>query len=164
MKLYLLALTFMLSCAQISAQVNLTHSRQSGYYTYIYKLNDQEALTLVSQEKPVITDAMMHNLVDSVLVDRPVLNIKFPFGTYLYVTPKGGYFDYHIESVQNIRLIFVSNRNDFQFLITDTAGNEITDADVWAGRGRKIAYDATAGLYVGKASKRSRFITVNYKS
>lgn len=65
MKIRLVFLFFFFLSISVLAQSRLNNSRQIGFYTYIYKLTDQEMFSLAGEGKWVINDGFLHTLIDS---------------------------------------------------------------------------------------------------
>jgi TonB-dependent SusC/RagA subfamily outer membrane receptor len=144
-----------------NAQNKLSASRQSGHYTYIYKLTDKEAYAVAAGSAAAVNDAFMHSLVDSFRVDtKKTYPKKMPFGHYLYVTPVANNLVYSLEQVGNVNLQFVNNLKDFQFRITDLKGMQVSSAEVRIGKNKKVKYDQKAGLYVSKKGIKPNVIVV----
>jgi TonB-dependent SusC/RagA subfamily outer membrane receptor len=145
------------------AQKKLSNSPQSGAYTFIYKLTDQEAFKVASKTKSSINDGFLHTLVDSFYhADHKPYPRELPFGNYLYVTAVKNQLSYRLNPVNNVNLQFINNRKDFQFTVTDLKGMPLTDAEVKAGKGKTIKYDVRAGLYAAGSAAKIRVITVRY--
>lgn len=146
------------------AQKKLSSSPQSGAYTFIYKLTDQEAFNVAYRTNSVINDRFFHTLADSFYhAGNKPYSRKLPYGNYLYVRAVKNELQYRLQSENNVNLQFINNRKDFQFTLTDLKGNPITDAVVKAGKGKTIRYDKQAGLYSAKSAAKIRVITVKYK-
>lgn len=143
-------------------QNKLSNSAQSGHYTYIYKLTDQEAFTIASSGKKFVNDGFLHTVIDSFYHTKPYIK-KLPYGSYLQVRALKNQLDYKLVAENNVNLQFINNKKNFQFTITDLKGNQVKDANVKAGKGKKIAYDHQAGLYVAGSLQKLAVITVKYK-
>lgn len=145
------------------AQKRLTVSSQSGAYTFIYKLTDQEAFNIASKTKSIINDSFFHTLVDSFYNanNKPYAR-KLPYGNYLYVRAVKNELFYRLGPENNVNLQFINNRKDFQFSLTDMKGNLIKDAVVSVGRGRGIKFNEQAGLYSTGSAAKLAVITVKY--
>ncbi|WP_316813320.1 carboxypeptidase regulatory-like domain-containing protein [Pedobacter heparinus] len=146
------------------AQKKLSSSQQSGSYTFIYKLTDQEAFNVAYRTKSVINDSFFHTLVDSFYNagNKPYAR-KLPFGNYLYVRAVKNELQYRLNPENNVNLQFINNRKDFQFTVTDLKGKPVTDAVVKAGKHKTIRYDKQAGLYSAGSAAKHPIITVKYQ-
>jgi TonB-dependent SusC/RagA subfamily outer membrane receptor len=164
----ILTLLFFLITPTLFAQKALTKSRTSGFYTYIYKLTDNEAFQIASKSSSIINDSFLHTLVDS-LKNDPVKDVStkkpdqnFPVGHYLYVTPVKNKFIYQLLPVNNVNLLFINNQKDFQFIVTDLKGNPIKNAEVLVGR-KTASFKGVSNLFEFKSPKKEGVITINYE-
>lgn len=153
-------LLFLASCNFIFAQQNLTASRTSSYYKYIYKLTDREAHEIASNPILEIKESFLHTVVDSFYNKPGGYQKKLPFGNYLYVTADKNKLKYESVSVANVRVAKVSNNNDFQFVVMDLNGKLIEDAEVKIGKGRHVPFDKKANLYLTSLRSKESFLTV----
>lgn len=164
MKKLLSIILFLIAVSQVFAQKKLTKSRQSGYYTYIYKLTDSESHAIALKANAAINDAFLHTVVDSFYYDpKAVYKGKLPFGNYLFVTPVKNQFIYSLKTVGNVQLNFINDLKYVQFSLTDLQGTAITDAEVKIGKRKKVKYDHEAQLYLTKKVPKEKFIAVSYQ-
>jgi len=153
-------LLFLASCNFLFAQQNLTGSRTSSYYKYIYKLTDKEALEIAKNPNLKIKESFLHTVIDSFYYERSWYKKKLPFGNYLYVNAERNKLRYASVAIANVRLERVSNNKDFQFVVVDLNGKLIEDAEVKIGDGGRIPFIRKANLYVTSLKSKSTFITV----
>lgn len=145
------------------AQKKLTSSRDAGYYTYIYKITDQEAFAIAAKSSDVVNDGFLHNRVDSFYTDRQLPVLKpMAYGNYLYVSALKNEIKYSLKSFQNVNLEFINNRIDFQFAVTDLNGNPIRNAEVSIGKGKSVKFDEEAQLYITGKGQKTKVITVKH--
>ncbi|MDO7742684.1 MAG: hypothetical protein MUP99_02890, partial [Pedobacter sp.] len=164
MKRLLSIILFLIAVSQVFAQKRLTKSRQSGYYTYIYKLTDSESLAIALKANGAIDDTFLHSVVDSFYYDpKAVYKGKLPFGNYLFVTAVKNQFIYSLKTVSNVQLNFINDLKYVQFSLTDLQGTAITDAGVKIGKRKKVKYDPEAQLYLTKKVPKEKFIAVSYQ-
>jgi len=164
MKKLLSIILLLMAVSQAFAQKKLTKSRQSGYYTYIYKLNDSESRAIALKANAAIDDTFLHTVVDSFYYDpKTVYKGKLPFGNYLFVTPVKNQFIYSLKTVSNVQLNFINDLKYVQFSLTDLEGTAVTDAGVKIGKRKKVKYDPEAQLYLTKNIPEEKFITVSYQ-
>lgn len=161
MKLRLFLSLFLLFSFKVDAQQTLTKSRQSGSYTYIYRLTDQETFKLALNGREAIDDSFMHTVVDSFEIGKNYRK-TLPYGNYLYATPIKNKWNYRLEDVRNVDVAFVNNQKDFQFYVKDLYGNLITDALVQVGK-RKAKLDEKTGLYQSSYKHKQQVIKVHYQ-
>ena len=162
--LHLFSLLFIVAVinSKALAQKNLTNSRTSSYYTYIYKLTDKESFAVAAESNAVINDGYMHTLVDSFYTDRGSYKKRLPYGNYLYVSVKESELNYNFVAESNVTLQFINNKNDFQFAISDLKGNPVKNADVIVGKRKSARYDRKANVYSTNAGTKIKVITVKY--
>lgn len=162
-----LSLSFLLIAMIVSnlfAQHQLSKSRTSGHYTYIYKLTDQETFNAAAKSAAAIDNSFMHTLVDSFKVDvQKKYAEKLPYGNYLHVTPVGNQLIYSLEQVGNVNLQFINNLKDFQFSITTLKGVRADHAEVTIGKNRKVRYEEKTGLYISRKGIKPNVIVVQYE-
>lgn len=164
MKSLFLTILFFIAVSYAYPQGSLIKSSQSGHYTYIYRLSDQECFTIALKSKSAINDSYFHTLIDSFYNDSHTnYKGKLPFGNYLYVTPVKNQMIYRLVTIQNVQLDFINDRKNLQFTLTDLKGKEITDAEVEIGKGKRIKYDQQAHLYLAKSTPKQKIIKVNYQ-
>lgn len=153
-------LLFLASCNFLFAQQNLTTSRTSSYYKYIYKLTDKEASEIAENPNLKIKESFLHTVIDSFYYERSWYKKKLPFGNYLYVNAERNKLKYVSVAVANVRIERVSNNKDFQFIIMDLNGKLIEDAEVKIGNGGRVPFNRKANLYVTSLKSKGTFITV----
>lgn len=164
MKQPLLILMLLIAIHQGYAQGKLADSPQSGKYTRIYRLTDQETFDIAVKSQSVIKDSFFHTLVDSFYYDNKVVyQGKLAYGNYLYVSVLKNQLLYYLVPVQNVDLNFINDLKNVQFSISDTEGREITDATVKIGKRKQVKYNGEAHSYLSKSVPKEKVITVNYK-
>ena len=138
------------------AQQNLSGSRQTSYYTYIYKITTGEVLTLYRSEMNKVSEKYLHSLTDSFRTmedDEPVLAP----GNYLYMLAKDNQLDFTLKSVGDVHYKPVNNGRDLVVALHTKAGQFINDAAVYINR-RKIPYDEKTKTY--RLNRRTRSGTI----
>ena len=94
----------------ISGQ-SLLESRQSSYFTYIYKITDQEARGLYLEGSADEESALFHTLVDSFPTDSSYTK-KLPVGHYLKTFIEENTQQVSITTIQNFE-VFILNNNTY---------------------------------------------------
>ncbi len=146
------------------SQKKLSVSRESGYYTYIYRMTDKEAFQVAAKTTSIINDSFLHTLVDSFYYAPNIrYSKKLGYGNYLYVTAIKNKLQYVVVPVSNVKLHFINNRKNFQLSITNLRGNPISDAEVRIGNGKKMSYHPDQGLYAAGKGGGPKVITVSYQ-
>src|ERR1700753_2299361 len=90
--------TFILALLSVfcaDAQKLLSKSRQSSYYTYIYKLEPEQVLNIYKNPNKKLDDNILHHPVDSFKTDG---NLKktLPYGNYINVKANKNALDYNL--------------------------------------------------------------------
>lgn len=128
------------------AQKSLTNSRTGSHYTYIYTIDEDLVKALYSGKHP--DQKQFKNPVDSFLTGRSYLG-KLPAGNYLKVNAENNQLKYSLLEERSAILKPIHNGRDLQFILVDTKGNELTNAEV-SVNGKKIKYDPIAHLWRSK--------------
>ncbi len=154
-------LTFILCffTAYSFAQQPLTKSRTSSVYTYIYQLPDEQLLKLYQDDDKEIEKPMFGKLVDSALTDKIWQN-NLPPGNYVRVRANRDRLVTNLIENKNTIMQVVSYQNTIEFILTDKAGNRITNASV-SNNNKPLAYNIATGMYAIKASSKN-IIVVKY--
>lgn len=160
MKIFL-TLSLFLFCSWSFAQNKLSSSKEAGYYTYIYKITEQETAKIASKGKDALSDTFFHTLVDSFYTDKGYKK-HLAFGNYIYVSTYKNTIRYRFEAVGNVELHFINNLKEFQFFITDLSGNLLPNAKVNTGKGKVIRFDHQSQLYKTSYPKKEDFIQVEF--
>ena len=138
MKYLLTLLTFLIGCNIVSAQ-NLIESRQTSYYTYIFKLDENEARSIYKKDLWKVDDSYFHTPVDSFPTDS-IYDRELPAGHYLKVYTEKNKLKFDITSVQNFDVMIAGNNTDLVIQVYDNEGNIIPDAEVKI-RWKKVRFD-----------------------
>lgn len=140
---------------------DLLQSRQSSYYTYIFKLSNQEAEILYQNQPTSIAKSYFHTLVDSFPTDSDYTN-KLPLGHYLETFSIQNQQVTTLFSIQNLQLHILNNEQDLLIQLVDTAGNIINDAKVSIGS-KKIPFDPATQTYSKRKSNTDGLLVVNHQ-
>ena len=108
---------------------NLLHSRQSSYYTFIYKITEKEAEQIYKNDLWEVDEKFFHTLVDSLPTDS-TFKKNLPIGHYLKVHTEKNRFRIDITSVQDFDVMIIKNNTDLAIQIYNLNGQIIPDADV----------------------------------
>lgn len=153
--LYLLLLLIAL---QAPAQ-NLLTSRQSSYYTFIYRLSNDEARDLYEGVQAIRTD-MLHTPVAMYPTDS-VYSGNLPPGHYVHIRSIREKLHYSLESIDNIEVNVLSNHRDLLFTVHDTLGHLVKEATIRV-RNKRIRFDERTGTYrIAKANQRG-LVEISY--
>jgi hypothetical protein len=159
----LLSLLMFLTLANYCySQNSLTKSRKSSFYTYIYKLTDQEAKEIVLSSKIKLTKPSISQPVDSFLnTDREMHKKALPFGNYLAIGAFGNQVQYEFMPVPNVSINFLNSSKDLRFVLTDAKDRQVSDAVVKIGNAN-IKHKQLLNLYQSGLRKGNSLLSVKY--
>jgi len=146
------------------AQKPLCNSRQSSYYTYIYKLKPEDVLKFYKNPGKAPDQNILHQPVDSFKTDKEILWInRLPAGNYLEVHAEKNKLNYELVENHSAWLKLIQNDHDLRFALFDHQGKSIKDAQVLVND-KKLAYDERIGLFKTAYSKKDTIVRVEYGS
>ncbi len=136
-------------------------SRKTSYYTYVYRLTDNEARKIYKFNLTKIKQSYFHTMVDSFPTDS-VYRKKLENGHYLYLHAEGNQMKFKLASQSNVDVKIMNNSSDFVLYITDnkrvTAPNALVTID-----NKKLKYDFSTGTYRLKHANVKGFLTVSHE-
>lgn len=147
------------SSTQISAQALLT-SRNTSYYTYVYKLTNTQARVVYKRGIDVATPDFFKNMVDSFPADS-VYKKNLSVGHYMYVKAIENQLNLKVESKTNLFVDIVNNGVDLNIMLHDSSGQLIKDARIKLNR-KKISFDSQTGTYSLKSNNRQGLLEVQW--
>ncbi|MCD9018621.1 carboxypeptidase-like regulatory domain-containing protein [Parachryseolinea silvisoli] len=154
-------LTLWLLVVAMSARAqDLATRRQSGYYTFIYKVRPGEVQRLYDNIHDFDV-SMLDTLVDVYPTDSTYAH-TLPVGHYMFMYANGGDLGGELRSVNNVDLKVLNNRRDLVLVLYDSLGREITDAHVYV-RQKKIPYDTVSDTYRLASANRQGVLRVEYQ-
>lgn len=157
----LLFFSFLSFCITAAfAQKPLTPSRQSSYYTYIYKITADEVFKFYRYPRKNPDEQILHNPIDSFKTNDK-WNNALPPGNYLKVVAKKNLLSYTLIENRSANLKLLANNYDLRFILVDQAGKAINNALVQFN-GHTVTYDSKTGLYIANPSKRDTILKVVY--
>lgn len=160
MKKFLLCLVTTLSVSTLLFAQDLVHSRSSSYYTFIYKITNEEAAVLYDHEDVPVKETYFHTVTDFFPTDS-VYRKELPTGHYLFVTSRNANLDCELESINNLEMTILDNHRDLMLLFTDQKGEEIQSLEPRIGI-RKIPYSGKLKAYRISTTNRRGTISVRY--
>ncbi len=154
-------IAFLAIMASSSGQ-NLLSSRQSGYYTYIFRITDADARKIYASgnDRWLKQDKYFHTLVDSFPLYTEYSG-KLQPGHYLKVSVKKNQIEVSVISVLNVNVQVVNNNTDLCVQVYDSSGLLVHDAEVKAD-GKHMKYDDSVKGFLLKKSDRNGILEVNY--
>lgn len=136
----------------ISAQ-DIRTSRNTSYFTYIYKLTAQQADKIYKKGTDKIGEDCFSQLLDSFATDKRYKR-RLMSGHYLYVKTINNRLDLEVISENNVEINILNNNRDLSIIVNDYRGNVITDASLKIGN-RSIRFNPkTKTYFVGRTNLR----------
>jgi len=142
------------------AQTNLSLSRTSSYYTYIYQLTTEQASEYYLGKKANLFDALI-NPIDSFITDSGRFKKSLKPGVYLEVSAKENKLNYKLKEYRNAYINLFDNNNGLAFSIHDLNGILLTNIKVYLND-KKIDPNGISGIYRKKHFKKESVIRVDY--
>jgi TonB-dependent SusC/RagA subfamily outer membrane receptor len=139
----------------------LLDSRQSAYYTYIYKLTDKEAQKIYKHNIWQVDSSFLHTLADSFPTDKQYPD-RLAQGHYLRVSAEKNKLKFQITSVQDFEVYIFNNQTDLLIQAYDLQGNIIPDARVSIGW-KNLRFNEKTQAYTDKKSNRKGLLKVTHK-
>jgi TonB-dependent SusC/RagA subfamily outer membrane receptor len=142
-----------------AAQKKLTTSRQSSYYTYIFKLNADEVEWLYKHPGEAPPDQIFHTVVDSFKTDSAWKN-KLPYGNYLKIFALKNKIQYQLVENHSVTLHLLNNNHDLNFTITDNFERAVPKVNALVD-GHVIHYDTASSSFHTRYSKNRMIVAVD---
>jgi len=158
-KLYFLYL--LLGAAFSGHTQNLVNSRKTSFYTYIFKITNQEARQLYRKDLDAVKDSFFHTVVDSFPTAQTYPK-PLPVGHYLITYAEEDQLVYKLQSVGYLQVKLLNNKNDLAIHLHDSLGRPVTDARVRLKKS-SISYDAKTGAYRLRNTHRQGLLAVEYR-
>ncbi len=158
-----ISLFVLMFCTLSATAQNLISSRQSSYYTYVYKLSDTEAREIYKRNNIRLSERnkYFHNLVDSFPTYTIYRKNPGP-GHYLKVYVHKNRLIAGITSIIDINAQIVNNNTDLCVQLFDREGKIVNKADVRVG-GSILKYDPLVSSYVLRKSNKKGILEVNFQ-
>lgn len=160
-RLYLSALIFIsiFQLSHVGAQ-DLADSRTSSYYTFIYRISNEQAQVLY-KDMWDLENSYLKTLYDFYPTDS-VYRKKLPTGHYLFVSAKDGSFSGTLRSENNLEMMLLNNHRDLMMIFYDSTGKEISDAAV-AIRRKKVPFNLHTRNYRLKKSNKHGLVSAHFQ-
>lgn len=152
-------LTMLASIAQ--AQSQLSGSRRTGVYDYLYRLSDKEAINITQNGINIVDSSFLHTLSDSILHEEQLPPGIAP-GNYLRVYAETNKLHAVMTPVMNINAGTIHNAHDLIVVLHDTRGNPVSDAIVKAGT-HTLSYIPSASSWWTNKYRKKGVLEVYYK-
>ena len=118
---------------------NIITSRQSSFYTYIFKITNKEAAKIYRNDLYKVDYSFLHTIVDSIPTDS-TYNKPLPTGHYLKVFALGNKMSCGLMSIQPYTFHLFNNSTDLVIQLREKNNQIIKDAQVHAGL-KKLNFD-----------------------
>ena len=138
----------------------LIESRQTSHYTYIYKLTDEEAKTIYTDNVWEVNPSFFHTLVDSFPTDNGY-DEELSQGHYIKTFAEKNEQKIAITTVQKFNVYVVNNNTDLRVQVYDLKGQLIPDAELKVKR-KKLRFDKKTQCYIEKKSNRKGLLEVTH--
>lgn len=139
----------------------LIESRQTSYYTYIYKITKKEAEKIYKKDIWKVDTTFFHTLVDSFPTDSQYHD-KLPQGHYLKTFAEREKQKLLITTIQDFDVFIFNNNTDLCIQVFDLKGNLIEDAEV-SVRLKKLHFNKKTQSYLDKKSNQKGLLKVTCK-
>lgn len=156
-RLYLI-LCILFLYTSLSAQ-DLIHSRRSSYYTFIYRITNDQAESLYKEIWDIDT-SYLTDLFDSFPTDSTYRK-KLPVGHYVFIKTVNGNLNCELKSVNNLNMHLLNNHRDLIMVFNDSMGNELHDVKV-AVRSRRVLFDQDVNAYRLRKSNKRGLVSGEY--
>lgn len=141
-------------------QKMLTPSRQSSFYTYIYKISPDDVLRFYKHPDDTLNENILHNPIDSFKTSAYWEN-ELPAGNYLKISADENRLKYELLENRSAYIKLFHNNYNQRFTITDNQGFPVTGARV-RFNGRTVDYDEKSDTWHVKTSKKNNIVQVDY--
>ncbi|MGZ3929105.1 MAG: carboxypeptidase-like regulatory domain-containing protein, partial [Mucilaginibacter sp.] len=156
----LILLLFSFFAINSYGQKPLTRSLQSSYFTYIYKLEDADALNFYKYPNRDLSEKALHTIVDSFRTNSYWEN-KLPAGNYVKVSAEKNRLKYSLIENHSVFIKLFNNNHDQRFVLVDKLGKDITDATVKFNN-RSVSFDNNSKTYHVNHSKKLNIIQAKH--
>ncbi len=151
---------FMLAITIRCHAQDLIHSRQSSYYTYIFRLTDKEAQKIYKKGVWRVDESYFHTVIDSFPTDSGFYK-NLPDGNYLRAFSDKNRLKFEIASVHQFDIRILDNNTDLCIQVFDSTGKIISDASVKAGL-KRLRFDRKTQTYTDRKSNYKGLLKVTH--
>lgn len=152
--------TFQLLLSMSVAGQDLLESRRSSYYTFIYRISNEQAKILYKDIWDIDT-TFFRSLSDFYPTDSTYRK-DLPVGHFVFVKTVNGSLVCELKSVNNLHLNLLNNHRDLIMVFNDLQGKELQDVKVEV-RSRRIPFQEGIRAYrLAKSNKRG-LVSADYQ-
>jgi hypothetical protein len=145
-----------------SVAQDLVNSRRNSFYTYIFRITDQEARNIYRKDLAVVTDDYFRVPIDSFPTDK-VYTRKLPVGHYLFAYAEADQLVFELQSVNQLIVKILNNKTDLAVHVHDSLGTAVTTARLEV-KGRRIPFDQSTQSYRLRKTNRRGLLAVTYQN
>lgn len=153
--------TIFISLSILLYSQDLTKSRTSSFYTYIYKISNKEAKEIYKNALWKFEKSYFHTLVDSFPTDS-IYNKTLPQGHYLKIASNNHNLIIDIATIQYFDVHIKNNSRDLNIQVVDSLGNAISNAEVKVNN-IALRFDKKSQCYRQTKSNKKGLLSVSYK-
>ncbi|MDC1105068.1 carboxypeptidase-like regulatory domain-containing protein [Prolixibacteraceae bacterium] len=139
---------------------NLSDSRRSSYYKYIYQLSRKQARAIYKKGLSEVDEGYFSVLKDSIPTDS-IFNRKLSQGNYLLVWAQDNDLKLEMRSYSDIEVIVYNNYADLLLTIVDSTGEVLEDAKVKIN-GQSVRYNPQLEAYQKRKTNTRGWLEVTY--
>jgi alpha-2-macroglobulin len=161
MKHFLLLITYISILATVASAQDLTRSRQTSYFTFIYKISDAEARMFYKNSTLPSEKELSRTVVDSFPHDSTYRR-ELPVGHYLFAFTQGNQLQYELETIANRELKILNNKTDLALVVLDSLGKPIENAEIHL-KNRRIPFDKKYQTYRLAKTNQSGLLAIDYQ-
>ena len=139
---------------------DLTESRRSSHYTFIYKITNEQASELY-QDIWEVGVSYLDSLIDFFPTDSTYRK-RLPVGHYVFVKSVANDLHCELESVNNVDMKLLNNHRDLVAIFYDSTGRELMDLEVKSGK-KKIPFEESTRSYRLARSNRHGIVSASHQ-
>lgn len=159
-KFYLAMIILQIITTSSVVAQDLLESRRSSYYTFIYKINNEQAKTLYKDIWNIDT-TLLQNLFDFYPTDS-VYKQDLPVGHYAFIKTKGSNLECELKSVNNLNMNLLNNHRDLILVFNDLQGEELPNLKVEV-RSKGIPFQESIKAYRLEKSNKRGLVSVEFQ-
>lgn len=159
-RFYLTFLTIQFFLSISASGQDLVNSRRSSYYTFIYKITNDQAEALHKDIWDVDT-TFLRNLFDFYPTDSTYKK-SLPVGHFVFIKTVNGSLICELKSVNNLNMNLLNNHRDLIMVFNDSLGRELRDVKVEV-RSKRIPFQESVKAYRLRKSNKKGIVSAEYQ-
>lgn len=157
----LIILVFICAIAAKGQPTDLLTSRETSYYTYLYKITEPQIIALNKKGLSIVDDSFFSELAFFYPTDSSAPN-SMPHGTYLKVWAVQNELWAELLMISDLNIELLNNSSDLQILVRQKAGETVSAAQVELD-GKKMKFDPITETYRHGGSNRQGLLKISYR-